>query len=221
MTATELIGKTVRIDRAHLIDPSNDTAKVIDAGLTGVSVSAWVQFPDGTENAFPVSALTVVDARRTELIEHADRLHQALWALATSELREVSSDFGHRDHWGPYNHVQEALIQVLTLIVGTRARAEELRNLMLDDSGEGVAYWLAQEAEAHEYELNSAHEEALRDVSSGQGYDDAVNGRPSRVDQAPDPEAYQDGWEDGCADYTPDELSGLPDNEPSIVPDRR
>jgi hypothetical protein len=98
---------------------------------------------------------------KQELIEHAYRLHQALYALATSESRALSTDFGHRDHWGPYNYTQEALIQVLTLIVGTRYRAEQVQVIMIDDSGEGVAYWLEQESQHHKRELDATHEEAL------------------------------------------------------------
>jgi hypothetical protein len=140
--------------------------------------------------------------RRTELIEHANRLHQALYALATSGLPVAWSHGADREQWGPYDHTQEALIQVLTVIMsGNRYRAEQVRLLMLDDSGEGVAYWLQQEAEAHQYELDGAHEEALWDVSSGQGYDDAVNGRASRATVAPDQEAYLSGWEDGGGYY--------------------
>lgn len=39
-----------------------------------------------------------MNARTTELIEHADRLHEALVALATSErCQELTVDFGHRE----------------------------------------------------------------------------------------------------------------------------
>jgi hypothetical protein len=102
-------------------------------------------------------------ANRQELLQHADRLHQALYALATSEDRYLSSDNDSDEptRQGPYDHVQEALIQVLRRIVGTRHRAERVRLLMLDDSGEGVAYWVEQEAQEHQYEMDMAHEEAL------------------------------------------------------------
>lgn len=97
-----------------------------------------------------------------ELIEHADRLHKALYALATSERGYMSaSNADRRDDWGPYDHTQEALVQVLAMLVTTRYRAERVRRLMLNDSGEGVAYWLEQEAQDHQWEMDSAHEDAL------------------------------------------------------------
>lgn len=34
------------------------------------------------------------------------------------------------------------------------------------------------------------------DVSSGQGYEDAMTGGPNRAESAPDPDAYREGWVD-------------------------
>jgi hypothetical protein len=56
---TPLIGTTVRIDARYLIDATMNTAEVIAMGDGG---TAWVRFPDGTENAFPVDSMDVVTA---------------------------------------------------------------------------------------------------------------------------------------------------------------
>lgn len=39
-----------------------------------------------------------------------------------------------------------------------------------------------------------------QDVSGGQGYHDAATGAPARADEAPDPDAYREGWAEGVHD---------------------
>ena len=59
MTSTEpLIGKTVRIDHAHLSDPRNDLATVV---AMGHGDGVWLRFPSGAQEWFDTHALTVVD----------------------------------------------------------------------------------------------------------------------------------------------------------------
>ena len=53
-----LVGSIVEIDPLNLIDESDHLAVVV---ALGVSDSAWVRFPNDSENAFPISALTVVE----------------------------------------------------------------------------------------------------------------------------------------------------------------
>jgi hypothetical protein len=90
--------------------------------------------------------MTAQDPRRAELITHADALLRVKYAMAISDIGVVAHQHSNRNEWGPYDHVREALIQVLTAILDNdRKRGERMYDVLLDETGEGVEWFLDRE----------------------------------------------------------------------------
>ena len=92
---------------------------------------------------------------RAELLEHANRLHDAHKAVAYSNL-DIACSHGreYSDRWDVYDYTRAAFVAVVRRLMpgGSEERAWRVHELMLDDTGEGVEYWLRQEAKDHDYE---------------------------------------------------------------------
>ncbi|MBP2331260.1 hypothetical protein JOF56_011645 [Kibdelosporangium banguiense] len=95
-------GTTVRIDAGHLIDPTDNIATVVTDHLVNPDGSknhdyVWLRFANGTENGFPVNALTPVEQpkprRNTTITDQARAIadfidaHPELGELFTLDSR--------------------------------------------------------------------------------------------------------------------------------------
>ena len=105
---------------------------------------------------------------QAELLPYVQMIFDAHMAIARSESNAISTDTRRSVKSGPtlYNASADALDAALELLTGDKARGARLRDLMLDDSGEGVAYWLdalvdieRAEALADEYIVCDEHGE--------------------------------------------------------------
>lgn len=136
---------------------------------------------------------------RAELMEHAQRLHDTHYALATSNL-DVAYSRGRQycERWDVYDFSRAALIGVLRRLVpdNSEERAWRVYELMLDDSGEGVEWWLRAEAEETGYIERCFYtcEQALR--PDGQPFECALPRDHHGVHEAPDGEGCTVLWHD-------------------------
>lgn len=135
---------------------------------------------------------------RAELIEHAQRLHDTHYELARSDL-SVAYEHGreYSERWDVYDYSRAALIATLRRLVPDNSveRAWHVYELMLDDCGEGIQWWLDAEAQQHEWDTHCGEVcyQALR-PDGGQFVCTLPRDHRDRTHEAPDEEGCTVLW---------------------------
>jgi hypothetical protein len=133
---------------------------------------------------------------RGELIGHAQRLHDAHRAMAVSNL-DIAWEHGRQysELWDAYDYARAALVSVLRRLVdGSQDRAWRVYELMLDDTGEGIAYWLRLEATEDGWQRQCVYvcEQALR--PDGRPFECTLGADHGDMHEAPDGEGCTVLW---------------------------